>query len=262
MNGKGKRLTEPVKILLWVYGVGVVGMLLPFSRDLFVRITPLNLLFAAAFLFFGRKPAPGVWLVGIGIFIVSFLVEAFGVNTGRIFGEYAYGHALGPKLLNTPVIIGLNWFALIYCTNIISRRLWIAVAAGGSVRTYESGGSVQAAPANGSDPSAPSGGNASRGLPAGKNPFIQSLFVIVTGSLLMVGYDLLLEQAAIRLDMWSWGGENIPFSNYAAWFLLSLVFHTAMRLWGEDGDNERALPLFAVQIIFFAIIVGFYSLVL
>lgn len=253
MNLKGKWLTEPVKILLWVYGVGVAGMLLPFSRDLFIRITPLNLLFAAAFLFFGRKPAPVVWLVGLGIFISSFLVEAIGVNTGRIFGEYSYGYALGPKLLNTPVIIGLNWFVLIYCTNIISRRLWRAVAADGS---------VQAAQAGGAGRSSSQVGNESRRFPAGRNQFLQSLFVIVTGSLLMVGYDLLLEQAAIRLDMWTWGGEGIPFSNYVAWFLFSLLFHTAMRLWGEDGDNERALPLFAVQNIFFAIIVGYYAVVL
>lgn len=243
MKKPGSNFSKPVTILLWVYGVGVVGMVLPFSRDLFIRITPLNLLFAGAFLFFGKNPPPRVWLTGIGIFIVSFLVEAAGVNTGKIFGEYVYGHALGPKLLNTPVIIGLNWFVLIYCTNIIGRKLWDLLSGDWS----------------GSGSSA-SGRKPVR-LSAGGRYFIQSVFVIVTGSLLMVAYDLLLEHAAIRLDMWSWSGDGIPFRNYVSWFLLSLLFHLAMRLWGEDEANERALPLFAVQVVFFALILGFYALV-
>lgn len=244
MKKPGSHISEPVKILLWVYGVGVAGMLLPFSRDLFIRITPLNLLFAAAFLFFGKKPRRRVWITGTGIFIVSFLVEAVGVNTGKIFGEYVYGHTLGPKLLNTPVIIGLNWFVLIYCTNIIGRKFWEVVAGGGSNRVTSAYGQKSVI------------------LSAGGRSFIQSIFVVVTGSLLMVAYDLLLERAAIRLDMWTWSGDGIPFRNYAAWFLFSLLFHIAVRLWGEDEANERALPLFAVQMVFFALIVGFYASVL
>lgn len=243
MKKSGSHISKPVTILLWVYGVGVIGMVLPFSRDLFIRITPLNLLFAGAFLFFGKNPPLRVWLTGISIFIVSFLVEAAGVNTGEIFGEYIYGHALGPKLLNTPVIIGLNWFVLIYCTNIIGRKLWELVSGGGS------------------GPGSSAAGRESVNLPAGGSAFIQSLFVIVTGSLLMVAYDLLLEHAAIRLDMWSWSGDGIPLRNYVSWFILSLLFHFAVRLWGEDEINERALPLFAVQMVFFALILGFYALV-
>jgi putative membrane protein len=214
-----KRVSKPLEILLWVYGVGLAGMLIPFTRNIFIAIIPLNLVFAAVFLFFGIKPAARTIYTGLFIFVASFFVEAAGVNTGMIFGSYSYGKALGPGLWNTPLIIGLNWFILIYCTNAIARQLW-----------------------------APAGIKA-----AVKNKVAELLFTVIVGSLLMVGYDLLLEPAAIRLDMWLWEGGVIPFRNYSAWFLLSVIFHLIMRIAGEDRLNTRALPLFTVQLVFFTV---------
>ena len=218
---------ESTKILLWVYGVGLAGMLLPFTRELFIKITPLNLLFAVAFLFYGEKPALRVIITGSVIAVASFLVEAYGVNTGEIFGHYTYGKALGPALLNTPLIIGLNWFLLIYCTNVISRQIW-------SLIPEREPGRLTSA--------------------------LKSLFIVFAGSLLMVLYDLFLEPAAMRLDMWSWEGDRVPARNYLAWFLFSALFHSVVRLWGEESINRKALPLFAVQVIFFAVIDLFYFL--
>ncbi|MCU0457839.1 MAG: carotenoid biosynthesis protein [Bacteroidales bacterium] len=222
------RIPKPVEILLWVYGVGLAGMLLPFSRELFKSITPLNLIFATLFLFWGRWPAGRVIVTGLFIAVASFFIEAAGVNTGKIFGTYVYGRTLGPALLNTPIIIGLNWFLLIYCTNVISRRIWdrMPVKAGGR-----------------------------------ETPWTKSLFIIITGSLLMVLYDIILEPAATRLDMWSWECGIIPLKNYLAWFIFSAVFHTVVRVWGEEKPNDRALPLFAVQIGFFAVIDLYYLLI-
>jgi len=227
MKGSKPRILKSTEILLWVYGVGLAGMLLPFSRELFMIITPLNLLFAALFLFWGRWPARQVIFTGLFVAVASFFIEAVGTNTGKIFGVYSYGRTLGPALLNTPVIIGLNWFLLIYCTNVISRLLWKRFSEVSEGRR--------------------------NGLP-------ESLFVIITGSLLMVVYDLFLEPAAMRLDMWSWECGVIPFRNYAGWFLFSALFHTVIRLWGEEEPNRRAVPLFAVQVGFFAVIDIFYWL--
>jgi putative membrane protein len=39
----------------------------------------------------------------------AFAVEAVAVRTGVPFGEYAYGAALGPRVLGVPVIIGFAW---------------------------------------------------------------------------------------------------------------------------------------------------------
>ncbi len=60
--------------------------------------------------------------------------------------------------------------------------------------------------------------------------------------------------------MWSWSGGNIPLRNFTAWFVFSAVFHLVYRLWGEDKLNNRALPLFIVQLVFFAVIDFFYML--
>jgi bisanhydrobacterioruberin hydratase len=38
------------------------------------------------------------------------------VHTGIIFGHYTYGESLGVKVLDTPLIIGLNWLFLVYST--------------------------------------------------------------------------------------------------------------------------------------------------
>lgn len=234
----GKRILKSTEILLWVYGVGLAGMLLPFTRELFKIITPLNLLFALIFLFYGKMPARKVIVTGIAIAVTSFLIEAVGVNTGRIFGAYTYGKALGPALWNTPVIIGLNWFLLIYCTNVISRQIWdrmpekISVSRNVALKS---------------------------GFIVSRNIALKSAFIIITGSLLMVLYDLFLEPAAIRLDMWSWDGGRIPVRNYLAWFVFSAAFHTVVRAWGEEEINRKALPLFAVQVIFFAVIDLFYA---
>lgn len=221
-----RRIPKPVEILLWVYGVGLAGMLLPFTRHIFIAIIPLNLIFAALFLFFRMKPAARTIYSGILIFIVSFLIEATGVNSGRIFGSYSYGKALGPVLWNTPLIIGLNWFILVYCTNAIARQLW--TLAGIQTRV--------------------------------KTKLTELFFIVIAGSLLMVGYDLLLEPAAIRLDMWSWDGGVIPFRNFAVWFGLSAFFHLIMKAAGEDRLNKRALPLFIVQAAFFAVIDFYFAL--
>jgi len=56
------------------------------------------------------------------------------------------------------------------------------------------------------------------------------LFIVVTGSLLMVLYDLFREPAAMSLDMWSWKGDGIPARNYLTWFIFSALFHSVIRL--------------------------------
>lgn len=64
-----------------------------------------------------RKYLLIAWLVG-------FLIEVLGVNTGLIFGNYYYGSALGLKVFNTPLMIGVNWFLLCYTVNQITEKIF------------------------------------------------------------------------------------------------------------------------------------------
>jgi len=63
--------------------------------------------------------------------VLVFLIEVIGVATGKIFGVYSYGYALGWKLLKVPILIGVNWLKLMYCAWEIMSRInnqrWIRV---------------------------------------------------------------------------------------------------------------------------------------
>jgi putative membrane protein len=48
------------------------------------------------------------------LFLAAFSLEYVGVNTGLIFGKYAYGESLGIKVGSTPLLIGVNWIIVVY----------------------------------------------------------------------------------------------------------------------------------------------------
>lgn len=101
--------------IVLIYVVGVVGLSIPATRDLFQTLTPLNLLVMSGVLFLFHQP----WnLKSIGLFITialaGFFAELAGVQTGLVFGDYQYGQTLGLKIAGTPLLIGINWLILIY----------------------------------------------------------------------------------------------------------------------------------------------------
>ena len=68
---------------------------------------------------------------------------------------------------------------------------------------------------------------------------------------MMVVYDIVLEPAAIALDMWSWGGP-VPMQNYIAWFFISFfLILFAERTGMVQKENKVAGPLFFIQMSFF-----------
>lgn len=100
------------------YTVGVIGMALSFTFPLFVKLIPwaLILSFGALVFFHTGKFEGKTKLIFLLIYIVAYGVEAIGVNTGQLFGHYTYGEGLGFKLVDTPLIIGINWLFLVYTT--------------------------------------------------------------------------------------------------------------------------------------------------
>jgi putative membrane protein len=114
---------------IWIVGllhvVGVIGMLSPF-HEYFRLLTPLNLLTSALILLVNHRERNREMLwYSIFIMALGFLVEYIGVRFGIIFGSYAYGATLGPKLFNVPVIIGLNWLLVMYCIATLTDSLKI-----------------------------------------------------------------------------------------------------------------------------------------
>jgi bisanhydrobacterioruberin hydratase len=210
---KNKKYTYSVGFLVIFYLVGITGFIYAPTREFFSKLTPLALLLSAGFLIWFHQPKFSLkMLLAFGfIFIFSFLIEAIGVKTGIIFGEYIYGKGLGIKVLETPLMIGLNWLMLVYCTKIIAEKI-------------------------------------------SENQTVRLFFA----PFLMVVYDLILEQAAPLLGMWSWAGGKIPLQNYISWYLLAFLFHLLLQKTKIKFSNQLAAPVFVIQFMFFVVLVIYF----
>lgn len=82
------------------------------------------LLFVAALLSLyhkgeGRKVIVTLAIVGA----VGWIIDAIGTRTGAIFGTYSFGGSLGPKILDTPVMLIVGWATIVYMTYISTSML-------------------------------------------------------------------------------------------------------------------------------------------
>ena len=89
-----------------------------------------------------------------------------------------------------------------------------------------------------------------------KIPFPVSLKIIIA-SLLMLLYDIVLEQIAPVIGMWYWEDSKVPLRNYFAWFVIASVFQTFIRITGVKTRNSIVLLIFIVQVVFFILLVVF-----
>lgn len=116
LNKNNYQLSAKI-IILVLHLVGILGLFFNFSRPLFQWMTPFHLLtITAILLFFHRDWSPRFWVFAGFAFSVGMVSEIVGVKTGLIFGEYQYGTVLGPGLFGVPLMIGVNWFLLVYLT--------------------------------------------------------------------------------------------------------------------------------------------------
>jgi putative membrane protein len=103
-----------VFLLLLVHVSGAIGIAF-FNRAFFVGYTPLNLLLMFILLLWNETELN---LSLLKAFIVAFgaglITEIIGVNTGILFGSYHYGDVFGEKIFGVPLLIGLNWFCIVY----------------------------------------------------------------------------------------------------------------------------------------------------
>jgi len=196
-------------ILLFYYAIGLIGLIVPITHNLFVELVPYSLLlsYVVVFFFHNKLNNKKLIIVFVLIYILSLMIEIIGVNYKFVFGEYIYGDSLGYKFLCVPILIGANWLFLIYSTS--------------SIYNYFK---------------------------------INSTLKIVLASLTMVIYDFVLELNAPKLDMWYWKSNYPPIQNFVAWFLISIAFHSLIKLFNIDIKNEIAITLFIIQFIFFTIL--------
>lgn len=111
------RFPISLTVLVIFYVIGTLGILSSYSER-FVQLTFANLVFTAVLLLLNVEHA--LARVALGFVIsaaVGFAVEALGVKTGVIFGQYHYTNRMGPTLIGVPLVIGVNWAVLVHAVH-------------------------------------------------------------------------------------------------------------------------------------------------
>jgi len=106
-----------------VHFSGAIGIAF-FSPAFFVPFTPVNLFLMLLLLILHEQPINFRFVQAFFMaVVVGMITEMIGVNTGLLFGDYSYGEVFGRKLFGVPVLIGINWFCVVYSSNVVARKL-------------------------------------------------------------------------------------------------------------------------------------------
>lgn len=104
-----------IYFLYIMFAVGTVGHSIDYTYGLMIALTPFVLFLTTSVVIINialqRQPKYFIWFAIV--FISTFISEIIGVETGLIFGDYAYGETLGLKIFDVPIIIGINWTLVI-----------------------------------------------------------------------------------------------------------------------------------------------------
>ena len=230
MNNPFSKYQIATAIAILFHLIGLSGILF-FNMDFFVHSTPFNLLLMLALLIWTQaKKNHWFWIFLIACFITGIGVEMIGVNTGALFGNYRYGDVLGSQLKNVPLLIGVNWFIIIYCIGISIHTLLMRII---------------------------------KNLPADANPrfaTLKILSVTVDGATLAVIFDWLMEPVAVKLDYWHWSGDgSVPPYNYICWFLVSILLLVIFHFCKFEKQNKFAVNLLLIQVMFFLVLRTFMN---
>ena len=196
-------------IIILFHIVGLVGFFLPALTPIFLRLVPFHLLLMLVVLIVNHyRPEEKFWGFVLIIFFCGIIAEWIGVHKHWLFGNYNYVQTLGTKVFDIPLMIGVNWFMLVYGTGVLMERSRLR----------------------------------------------SRLARILTGALLLVVLDLLIEPVAIKFDYWSWANNTIPLKNYICWFGVSAVFLYVFELFKFKQQSIVAPVLILVQFLFFALL--------
>lgn len=196
-----------------------------FKSPFFVNATPINLLLSFALLIYTQKEKNIFFYMFMAITVsIGFIVEVIGVNTALLFGEYTYGNVLGMQVKNVPLIIGVNWFIVMYCCGITTYTLFKKALSKLAIETKTPTQSLKA------------------------------ISVIIDAANIAVFLDWIMEPAAIKLGYWHWKTDVIPFYNYLCWFVVSIFLLTIFHFCKFNKQNKFAIHLLLIQAMFFLLL--------
>lgn len=212
-------------VAIFFHTIGLLGILF-FKTGFFIQSTPFNLLLSFSLLVWTQNSKNPAFLLFIAAaFFIGFFSEVVGVNTGLLFGDYSYGKVLGFQFFNVPIIIGVNWFIIMYCSGISTHTLLLRVINKVATDTKE------------------------------PPMILKAMSIIVDGASLAVLFDWLMEPVAVKLGFWTWHGDGtIPLYNYICWFIISILLLTIFHFSKFDKKNKFAINLLLIQSLFFLIL--------
>jgi putative membrane protein len=107
-----------IGLLVLFYFFGIVGISSEEFKPFFLPLSPINLLLTL-FIFYkiNNDFSKRFLILSLLIFLIGYSVEAIGVATGLLFGNYSYGNLFGFKVFETPLLIGVNWLFLSLSTH-------------------------------------------------------------------------------------------------------------------------------------------------
>ncbi|MFN5642800.1 MAG: carotenoid biosynthesis protein [Sphingobacteriales bacterium] len=208
-----------------MHAAGAVGIVLGWGQ-LFSQLTPFNLLTMLGLIIWtAPQRNRSFFLFLLVAFLTGLSTEIIGVNTSILFGHYQYGSAFGPKLMGVPLLIGINWFVVVYSSGMVAiqiRKWTIAFLENQKIPGMSKWVEISAA---------------------------------INGALMATGFDYLMEPAAVKLRFWNWDGGEIPMLNYVSWFGISfllMILFTRLKF----TLQPFAIYLLIIQVIFFQLVLN------
>ena len=141
-------------------------------------------------------------LTGLPIlFVLPFVAEVYGVNSGHLFGHYRYTDALGTRLFGVPLIIGVAWVLILYASAHLASLL------------------VSPAPYIEQDDSR-------------WRKFASHAGLAGVGAFAATAWDLMMDPVAVGAGWWRWHGGGaytphveggVPISNFLGWWIVAFL---------------------------------------
>ena len=196
-----------------------------FNRGMILSVTWLNLILMFFLLLYTQQNKNGPFYFFLIICIITGIaVEIIGTKTGWLFGEYKYGDVLGPEIQNVPLIIGINWFIVMFCCGITIHTILSKLLNKLSEQT----------------------GN--------ERTKLKAFSIINDGATLAVFFDWIMEPVAMKLGYWNWENSEIPLYNYLCWFLVSSALLAIFHFCKFNKQNKFAVNLLLIQMMFFLLL--------
>jgi len=213
------KIQPTIYLALLFHVTGLLGILGTPYKDWFVYSTPIVLLTMFLLLTYEQIKLIKAYFIFFFIaFVIGMATEMIGVNTGILFGDYQYGQVLGPKIVGVPILIGLNWFIIVFCSgSLITQCIQLL----------------------------------QQKFPVKITSTTRTIAVVLGGAAMATCFDIILEPVAVKLNFWSWENGQIPIFNYICWFVISAILLGFKISLNKMSENIFAASLFVIQVLFF-----------